>query len=55
MFTTFADGIREAGGFGDPERWRFDGERSYTRDEWLDLAPTTGALHSSHRTGWPRC
>ncbi|MDP9849291.1 hypothetical protein [Streptosporangium lutulentum] len=44
MFTTFADGIREAGGFGDPERWRFDGERSYTRDEWLDLAPTTGAL-----------
>ncbi|WP_329079950.1 MULTISPECIES: class I SAM-dependent methyltransferase [unclassified Streptosporangium] len=44
MFPKFADGIREAGGFGDPEQWRFDGEQSYTRDEWLDLAPTTGAL-----------
>lgn len=44
MFATFADGIREAGGFGEPERWRFDWEQAYTRDEWLDLAPTTGAL-----------
>ena len=25
------------GGFGNPEQWRFDWERSYTRDEWLDL------------------
>jgi hypothetical protein len=44
MFTTFADGIRQADGFGDPERWRFDWEQSYTRDEWLDLLPTTGGL-----------
>ncbi len=44
MFAKFADGIREAGGFGDPERWRFDWEQSYTRDEWLDLLPTTGSL-----------
>ncbi|GII01358.1 methyltransferase type 11 [Planobispora takensis] len=44
MFATFADGIREAGGFGDPEQWRFDWEQSYTRDEWLDLLPTTGGL-----------
>ncbi|MEW9528355.1 class I SAM-dependent methyltransferase [Microbispora sp. NPDC049125] len=44
MFHKFADGIREVDGFGDPEQWRFDWERSYTRDEWLDLAPTTGPL-----------
>ena len=30
----------EAGAFGDPEQWRFDWERSYTRDEWLDQLPT---------------
>ncbi|MEU2873215.1 class I SAM-dependent methyltransferase [Streptomyces olivoreticuli] len=36
------DGIRETGAFGDPERWRFDWERPYTRDEWLDQLPTTG-------------
>ena len=39
-----AGGIREAGGFSEPEQWRFDWERSYTRDEWLDQLPTTGAL-----------
>jgi SAM-dependent methyltransferase len=44
MFTRFADGIREAGGFGDPQRWRFGWERSYARDEWLDFLPTTGGL-----------
>ncbi|HET6501787.1 MAG TPA: class I SAM-dependent methyltransferase [Amycolatopsis sp.] len=44
MVTTAAEGIGRAGGFGDPEQWRFDWERSYTRDEWLDLLPTTGAL-----------
>ncbi|WP_425303412.1 class I SAM-dependent methyltransferase, partial [Nocardia wallacei] len=40
----FADGIRDSGGFGHPEQWRFDWQRPYTRAEWLDLAPTTGAL-----------
>ncbi|MEU4805689.1 class I SAM-dependent methyltransferase [Actinosynnema sp. NPDC023587] len=44
MFAKFAEGIREAGGFGEPEQWRFDWEQSYTRDEWLDLLPTTGGL-----------
>ena len=39
-----ADGIREVGGFGDPEQWRFGWEHSYTRDEWLDQLPTSGAL-----------
>lgn len=44
MFAKFADGIREVGGFDEPEQWRFDWEQSYTRDEWLDLLPTTGGL-----------
>jgi SAM-dependent methyltransferase len=44
LFTKAADGIREAGGFGEPEEWRFESERSYTRDEWLDQMPTSGAL-----------
>src|SRR5579862_3614662 len=41
-----ADGMRQAGGFGEPEQWRFDWERPYTHDEWLDGVPTFG--------GWDR-
>lgn len=41
--TKTTDGIRAAGGFGDPEQWSFTWERPYTRDEWLDQLPTTGA------------
>ncbi len=37
-----ADAIRQTGAFGDPEQWRFDWERRYTRDEWLDQVPTFG-------------
>jgi SAM-dependent methyltransferase len=37
-----ADGIRETGAFGDPERWEFGWDRPYTRDEWLDQVPTSG-------------
>jgi SAM-dependent methyltransferase len=37
-----ADGIRQSGAFGDPEQWRFDWDRPYTRDEWLDQLPTLG-------------
>jgi SAM-dependent methyltransferase len=37
-----ADGMRQAGAFGEPERWRFDWDRLYTRDEWLDTVPTFG-------------
>jgi len=44
MYAKAADGIREAGGFLDPEQWRFDWEQSYTRDEWLDQMPTLGSL-----------
>lgn len=42
MFTRAEDGIRQAGGFGEPERWPFEWERPYTRDEWLDQLPTHG-------------
>ena len=27
---------------GDPEQWRFDWDRPYTRDEWLEQVPTFG-------------
>lgn len=37
-----ADGIRRGGGFGEPEQWRFDWDRPYTKDEWLELVPTLG-------------
>ena len=40
--TKAADGMREVDLFGEPERWQFDWERSYTRDEWLDQVPTSG-------------
>jgi hypothetical protein len=40
LFATAADGIREAGAFGDPKQLRFDWEQPYRRDEWLDLLPT---------------
>jgi len=44
MFANFAERIRAAEGFTEPEQWSFDWERCYTRDEWLDLLPTTGSL-----------
>ena len=37
-----AHGLRDAGAFGEPDEWRFDWQRTYTRDEWLDQLPTTG-------------
>jgi SAM-dependent methyltransferase len=42
MCATAADGIRAAGGFGAPQQWACDWQRSYTRDEWLDQVPTHG-------------
>jgi SAM-dependent methyltransferase len=44
MLTTATDGLREVGGFSEPEQWRFDWEQPYTRSEWLDQLPTTGPL-----------
>jgi SAM-dependent methyltransferase len=40
FLTAAEDGIRQAGAFGDPQRWRFDWHRRYTRDEWLDQVPS---------------
>ena len=45
-----ADGIRQAGGFGEPEEWLADWSRPYTRDEWLDLVPTLGGFRQSPRS-----
>jgi SAM-dependent methyltransferase len=44
MYAKFAGTIRESGHFDEPEQWRFDWQRPYTRDEWLALLPTTGGL-----------
>jgi SAM-dependent methyltransferase len=38
------DGVRSTGRFGEPEQWRFEWQRHYTRDEWLDHLPTTAML-----------
>ncbi|WP_406146535.1 class I SAM-dependent methyltransferase [Streptomyces sp. NBC_01012] len=43
-YERFADAIRETRQFEEPEQWQFDWERPYTRDEWLDLLPSTGGL-----------
>jgi hypothetical protein len=39
---TAADGIRKAAAFGEPEEWRFEWDRVYSREEWLDQVPTFG-------------
>jgi hypothetical protein len=54
LFAKIADGIRKVGGFSQPEQWRFDWERSYTREEWLDQLPTLGALTQLPSTSWRR-
>ncbi|MEU5105555.1 class I SAM-dependent methyltransferase [Streptomyces sp. NPDC021354] len=42
LFTRAVDGIRQTGAFGEPEQRRFDWERAYTREEWLDQLRTGG-------------
>jgi hypothetical protein len=44
MYAKFADDIRATARFDEPEQWRFDWQHPYTRDQWLDLLPTTGGL-----------
>jgi hypothetical protein len=44
LFAKAADGIRTVGGFSDPEQWRYNWQRSCTREAWLDQLPTSGAL-----------
>ena len=34
--------MRAVGGFAEPDRWRIDWERRYSRDEWLDQQSTFG-------------
>ncbi|HEX5404046.1 MAG TPA: class I SAM-dependent methyltransferase [Pseudonocardiaceae bacterium] len=44
LFARIADGIGAAAAFSEPEQWRFDWERVYSRDEWLDQLPTFGTF-----------
>jgi len=41
FLSTAADSMRETG-FGAPEEWQVDWERSYSKAEWLDQVPTFG-------------
>ncbi|SHN75511.1 Methyltransferase domain-containing protein [Cryptosporangium aurantiacum] len=43
MLGPVVDALRRAG-FGEPERWDADEQRTYTKDEWLDQIPTQGML-----------
>jgi SAM-dependent methyltransferase len=40
IFAKAEEGLKPA--FGETERWRFDWEDAYSRDEWLDQLPTHG-------------
>ncbi|WP_433327689.1 class I SAM-dependent methyltransferase [Spirillospora sp. CA-294931] len=40
--TRTVGGIRQAGGFGEPELWRFEWEYVYDKAAWLDQLPTQG-------------
>lgn len=44
MCAKAADGMRAPGLFDEPEQWRFEWTKSYTRDEWLDALGTSGAV-----------
>jgi hypothetical protein len=36
--------LRQSRAFAEPEEWLSYWQRPYTRDEWLDLVPTTGGF-----------
>ncbi|MET7986119.1 MULTISPECIES: class I SAM-dependent methyltransferase [unclassified Streptomyces] len=44
MLVKTADQIRAAGGFDEAVEWSFTWEWTYTREAWLDVMPTQGAL-----------
>jgi hypothetical protein len=46
LYAKAADGIRQVGGFAEPQLWRYDWARAYPRDELLDLIRTSGGLTS---------
>ncbi len=44
IYAKVADTIRQTGQFHEPEQWQVDWQQTYTRNQWLDLLPTTGGL-----------
>ena len=42
--TRAVEGIRTVDYFGEPEQWRYEWQREYAREEWLDHLLTTGTL-----------
>jgi hypothetical protein len=47
-YAKIVEQIRKSGRFDEPEQWRFDWAQAYTRQQWLELLPTTGGLTSLH-------
>lgn len=45
QFAKAADGIRRSRAFDEPEQWRFDWEKTYSKDEWLDQVPGYGGYN----------
>nr|ACJ60960.1 VEG18 [uncultured soil bacterium] len=45
QYVKAAEGIHKTGAFTEPEELRFEWDRTYTRDEWLDILPTQGGLN----------
>lgn len=43
-YAKIADTMSDSGAFENIAQWRFDWTKAYTREEWLDLLPTTGGL-----------
>jgi hypothetical protein len=52
IVTRAIDGIRGAGTFGEPERWRFDWARTSTRAEWLEQLATGGGADRIPPATW---
>jgi SAM-dependent methyltransferase len=44
LLTAAADAIRETGAFAEPEQWEYAWNRTYDREQLLDLLPTHGVL-----------
>ena len=44
LYERAADGVRRAGGFGEPEVWRHDWEHHCSTDELCDLIATSGGI-----------
>jgi hypothetical protein len=42
FFAKAADEIRHVGTFSEPERWQFDWDQHYTKEQWLEQVPPFG-------------